>query len=262
MACAVVSVMALQLFVAVVPAPAAVLTSADFTFGFGATLAPPNLNAWTTTETAGGNSSTTQGNFTFSPTVSGLPFTSNGPVFTGGVLADGTFGDVSAALEAIANFGMTLNASYGGAAPGDAAIIPNYRLLVEVTNLSLWAADYPGTQVGQAELIETTSGHAQQSATTILNITSAVGSAASYKQLIWDPGDYEVPLAGLNDAVVRTFSVLTYSGFNDYRYADGFEIQGRVSLVYDVAPVPEPSAFILACLGLAGTAGYVRRKRK
>ena len=71
-------------------AQAATVTSADFSFGFGATGVDPDVIVWTNSENVGTNSATTQGNFTFAPAPSGPRWSNSGPIFNNTTLADGT----------------------------------------------------------------------------------------------------------------------------------------------------------------------------
>jgi hypothetical protein len=232
-----------------------VITSSSFTFRYGVEGSGPNY--WTATENSGTNSPTTQGSFTLSPAPSGGHWSNSGPTFVGGTLADGTETSGNQCGDS-AGFSLPITASYNGAAPGPGP----YALKVEITGLSIYGCTWSGAGNTTLALEETTASHAQASST-LSGLTvygypdNTCWFATTYKQLVWDPGDYEVSLAGLNSAVTRTFDIVDG---NTSRLLDGLEITGRVSLIYGA--VPEPGAVTLLATGLIGLLAYAWRKRR
>ncbi len=248
MATTMVSVVALLMAVPVTPA--AVITSAPFSLGYGAFA---NVGGhWNTIETAGANTATTLGDFSFTPAPFGPLLSAAGVGFAGRVLGAGTAVD---AAHISAPFFVLLTASYNGAAPGDAAAIPDYRLMIEITSLSIYGGVHPsntgGTDMAWDEL---TAGHLQTSPSISLLPVGLHTSLASYKHLVWDPADYDTSLALLNDSFTRTFDIIPLGSL---WFADGLEIEGRVHLLYNA--IPEPTSLTL--LGLGGLLA-LRRHRK
>ena len=216
-------------------ANAAALTSADFSFGFGAQHPSSASDVFNDVETAGVNTPATQGDFTFTPTVIGGRSGGFGCTFLNRVLADGVDGDVSAAVSRSGpvNFVVSIAGSYNGGPPAH-AVSADYNLALEITSISVWAAAWP-TYSTSAAWDETTPGHAATSPSMALIESNNAHLTSSYTQLVWDPDDYGVWLDSLNDSFTRTFAILPVVEGNDYRYLDGVEIEGRVHLIYDAA---------------------------
>lgn len=237
---------------------ATVITSADFSFGFGATALSPAT--WTATENAATNTPATIDNFSFAPLPVGGRFSGTGPKFVGRVLANGSTTDVVGYLK---DFSVPITASYNGPAPSDASATPDYKLLLEITKISLYGARSDATSGSTLAWSEVTSGHSATSPSIALTIAAgaAQGSKSMYKQLAWDPADYEVSLTGLNGTFTRTFGAdAPYAGTGDWRLVDGMEIEGRVHLSYNA--VPEPAAVVLLATSLIGLLAYAWRKKK
>lgn len=237
-----------------ISAQAATITSADFTFRFGSTI-KASANTWTQTENPS-NSLPNVGNFTFSPAPNGRAQSGVGPKFPNGVLTDGlpgpNDGDIVGSLSNPFGdpwaFTVPVSGSYNGAAPGDAAGTPNYRLKLEITNISIYAARGPNNPSIAWE--EQTSGHESTSSSVTINeVNSATRHiAANYTLVAWDPADYEIALGSLGDPFTRTFGFDFPSGTVDTTHiGDGITVQGRVSLVYDA--IPEPATLSLLSLG-------------
>lgn len=146
----------------------ATITSSSFSLGYGMTATG---GFWDTTETAGANTATTIGDFTFSPTVTGNVDTANGPIFPGRVLTHGapcqTCPDEGHRVSDSGSFGLSLLGSWNGPTPGDAAQIPNYQITVEITSLRIWAHAWPNPPAGIDGLWfhESTASHTADSST-------------------------------------------------------------------------------------------------
>jgi len=248
-----------------VSADAATITSSDFTFRFGSTIKAV-ANTWTQTENPG-NSTPTIGNFTFSPAPSSRAQSGTGPKFPNGVLTNGAptdDGDVDI-VGSLSNpfgdpwsFSVPVTGSYNGPAPVDAAPTPNYRLILEITNISIYAA--AGQAVNNSiAWQDQTPGHAETgSAVTLLTANSSNRNlAATYTLVPYDPTDYELSLGTLNSSVTRTFGFALPGGtFDNGQQGDGITVQGKVHLVYDA--IPEPAS--MGIIALAGAALLGRRR--
>jgi hypothetical protein len=251
----------LHLILAAGSLQATTITSADFSVGIGAT--GTGTAVWTTEENSANNSPAVQGDFTFLPSAtSSSEWQIIGPSFANRTL---TSGGNSCGFVADPGFGLPIVASYSGPAPADAdPLNPNYQLTVEITGLGIYIGDYgAGSTSGcVAQWSETTTGHTQTSPLTDLLFTGVNATNASiYTHVVWDPTDYSVTLAGLNDSVTRSFTIpVSGPQATDYRYADGIEVFGRVSLSYNA--VPEPSTSVLVCAGVIGMLAYAWRARR
>jgi hypothetical protein len=196
------------------------------------------------------------GDFGLSVAFSGRPGRSDdgvgsftGPVFTGRVLGNGNSAAISSWSRA---FNVTVNGSWTGTTPIDAAPIPNYQLSLNITSIRIYGnADLGDT--GDLFFTETTPGHGSSSASASLPITGPQDSAGQYGQLTWDPADFNV--AGTSSS--RTF-VLDFANDNPAhgRFIDGFEVFGNLVLTYDLIPEPATVTF----LGLGGLLLLRRRK--
>lgn len=242
----------------------ATLTSADFSMGYGADgIATTNFRTasstrpWSDNENLANNSPTTQGAFTFSPQPLGGRSGGFGATFPNRTLTDGVDGDISAAVSSsvVPHFNIPIEASYNGAAPVDVvADDPNYRLMIEITRISIWAAAWPGFRTSM-EWDEITAGHGATSPTVALIESNQSALASSYTQVAWDPADFGLPLGSVNATATRTFTITPDTVGSDFRYLDGLEIEGRVHLVYNA--IPEPASLMV--LGLGGLVLMRRR---
>ncbi len=249
-----------------VQAATSTITSADFSFAYGSTEKVVAGSTWTLNENPG--SVTTIGDFTFSPAPTGQVQSGTGPTFFGATLADGGGDDINRVGSLSDPFGsatggflLPISASYNGSAPIDAAPIPNYRLMLEITNLSIYAARAGNGGPTTLAWDEVTPSHAQTSTSINLNLASTVtllNSASTYTQLVWDPSDYDTALGSLNSSFTRTFDFLPGTG-NDLRIGDGIQISGRVHLIYDT---PEPGSYVLMVTGLTIGSVLMYRRRK
>jgi hypothetical protein len=109
---------------------------------------------------------------------------------------------------------------------------------------------------------ETTAGHQVDQEWTQVATNNNFGVASGFQKVAWNPEDYSVSLANVNDSATRTFGIRWATSGTDYRYGDGLEISGRVNLVYDAATVPEPASVVLLASGLVGLLAYAWRKRQ
>lgn len=223
-------------------ANAATIISDNFSIGYGWL-----NNSWNTTETASVNTGPGS-NFLLNLSFATNGFSNTGPSFTNRVLGTVTS---SGYVSISTTFSTTLTATYTGPAPLDAAALPNYRLQLNITGISLYVA--PSTiQAGQtANFRETTVGNTQAQSAQPVSATGNFTTLASYVNLVWDPNDFQS--AGQSQA--RTFSLETVSP--TALGADGFQVFGNIVLTYDA--VPEPATFGL--LGAAALVGICLRRR-
>ncbi len=234
----------------VVRAQAASITSAPFSFGYGYT---PSAS-WNTTETAGFNTPTSLGNFTFTPTVTGGGFDSTGPVFTGRVLGNGGGDYIATSIAYPGQAGVlaSIAAAYTGPLPLDAAPVPNYQIQLNISQVSIYGANYTGFGASTLAFTELTPGHTSNSPSIALPTFSPVNIASQMVKLVWDPADY----AENGFTFTRSFGLLA----EDESPVDGFEVFGTVTLLYDaLPPAPEPSSIVL--LGLGTVVLSLRRRR-
>ena len=201
------------------PMRAGIIVSEEFSLGYGFTNSP---QTWNTSETAGANTPTTIGDFTFTPVVSGGATSGTGPRFPNRVFTAGAAGYGSGSSS---SFSVSVAASYAGSLP------PNAQTRVLIDEISVWAAalGVDGSDPYNIAFRETTSGHTAQSApvTGLFPFESLGGSwwlqlgdVSHYKHLVWNPGDYWVPGSG----TTRSFDLVADNG----RVIDGFEIRGHV----------------------------------
>jgi hypothetical protein len=232
-------VLGLCVLAASLQATAATISSDSFTFALGKTSAD---FAWNGNENAATNSPATIGDFTYSPSATSDAFSGTGPTFGGMTLANGNPGNFSGYSN---DFVLNITGSYAGT-PGD-----NCKVNVEITNVSIYGVAYSGLSSGDFQFTETTPGHAASSPAVALNTVTAgdilaLGGAANYNLLAWNPDDFDVD----GTSFTRTF-VLGGSAFA----IDGLVVEGKVNLTYDA--VPEPATLGLLILG---GLGLLRRK--
>lgn len=249
------------LLAAILPASntiASQITSSDFSIGYGYS----SPGSWNTSETTGANIDIS-GPFSLDIVPHAYNYVGSGITFPGRVPTNGGAGMLSGAANngnVGGVFNVPISASYTGPAPVDAAPVPNYRLVIEITSISVYA----GANESSLSLAfnETTPGHAQVQGAGISLIDSgndfstAQGTVASYTKLSWDPADYENSIVGVNDPSQRVFS--TDAPSSHVVFLDGLEITGRVHLYYDA--VPEPGA--MAMLGTLAIGLLARRQRR
>ncbi len=236
---------------------AAEVASAPFSFGYGWSPTNPantDVRSWNTNETSASNTPSTIGDFSFAPAPFGGNFSATGISFPNRVLTNR--GNYSAIIDN--QFVVPVTASYTGVAPAGVSGTPNYKLRLEISKLSVWVGDHNSANTdGMATWIETTQGHESTSPVIAVTKSNDFNEARVYSQLVWDPSDYDVPLAGLNDGSTRTFRIPNTSSL---RYADGLEIEGRVVLVFDAVPEPATLSLLVMACAAAGTM-FLRRRR-
>lgn len=229
---------------------------------------------WNTSETSSVNASP-GANFTLSvPITMGFYnnatgfFSTNGPTFVNGTLGvsgvqDGISkaGDYNAGFKVgQGSFTATLNAAYTGPTPGDAAALPNYKIQINITNISIYAA---GAQA------QGTTGTLAWDETTALNPQSQTPQGvtvnpdpnwtylANYHNIGWTPTGFQ----STGVAQDRTFGLFTGAGDSGGtdKALDGFLVTGNIVVTYDT--VPEPTTVGLVLLGLT-LAGFPRLRRR
>jgi len=224
------------------PATAAIISSDSFSIALGVT----TTDVWDGSENADTNSPVTIGDFSYSPSATSMGFSGTGPVFTGKTLGDGSGGHYSG--DSI-DFALSITGSYTGI-PLDAAAVPNFKITVEITSVSIYGVGYSGLTSGDFQFFETTAGHSASSPSVAYNMVSGVsnlGVASNYSHLAWNPDDYEVD----GTSFTRTLAL----GNSEFAI-DGLIIEGKVNVSYDA--VPEPATMTLLALG---GAVLLRRKR-
>ena len=239
---------------------AAAITGRDFSIGLGFTEEESiHLNGpvtWNDRETYDSNAYNELSSFSFTPTVTGALFSGRGPGFRGRTLTDGTLelGNTDNKVGFLGGgFEVAIEASFDRSAPGNAdRDDPNYRLEVEITNISIYAGAFEGdiapawNATPTLQWTETTSGYERISgAPTELNlirdVTTDYQTAANYTRVEADPVDFIVPIDTPNETVTRTFSLSSNEmlmgqggmGPENWTIGDGFEVTGRVRLYYN-----------------------------
>lgn len=256
------SLLVALLATSVMRAETVAITSGEFSLAYGATAIGSGVNTWSLV-----TSSTPQASFEFAPAPVGAGFSGSGPTFDGVTIYDGSTTDVSGWLGVGSGFTVPITAKYVGPAPSNASpSMPNYQLALEITSLKVWASDAPaaGSQAsGWMAWAETTSGHSALQdwpGQTTVTVGTAWNLEKYYTPVVWNPDDYSVTLAGLNDSYTRTFGARYATGGIDYRLGDGLVVSGRVHLTYNA--VPEPGTLMLLATGLMGLIAYAWRKQK
>lgn len=230
----------LMCILAVVMCPVANATqivSSDFSIGIGYT----HFRGWDTFETDAVNTPSTQGEFTFSPSVSGIEGTGGGWLFPNRVptatAMNGGFGYDDPANP----WGMTLNASYNGVAQSGGT------LTVTITSMSIYGSDW-GTGAATMWFDETTAGNVSSSAAATIPVYTVHTDPSCCVKLIWNPGALQVD----GETATRSFGIDYANTAYNLLFVDGFEIFGNVTYEY----IPEPATMILLSLG-----GLFIRKR-
>ncbi len=229
-----------------------IISSQPFSIGYGAT-ATTGVS-FTTNETASANTPTTQGDFRFIPSISGVFFSSAGATFPNRVLGNG--GSSSGVNAESASFGLSITGTYTGAVPD--GYTPSIRL--NISNLLVRGIGYNVFGATTVRWTETTSGASQSSAPVslvlALGTAQQLATASDFRSISWDPTDF---YTDNSRSQTRTFTLpTTTAGGQNNAGLDGLEIFGTV----DVVLVPEPATTLLLGSGLVGLWLGRRRSRR
>ena len=218
-------------------------------YGFGGTGA--SGAQWVSNPSAT-TTSTTLGDFSFTPVFTNIKASDYGVTFVNGVPANGA-GQYSYAGFST-GWTVTVNAAWTGILPPEAAASPNVKISLIIDSISIYglvnSSQSPSTNFAFSEL--TAEHAASSSAVTVTALTSGQAPAGymnvgNYTQLVWNPADYVVDGASMS----RIFKV------SDNRVIDGFQISGRIQTTYET--IPEPGTYAL--MGCAAFAILGFRKR-
>jgi hypothetical protein len=233
------------------------LASSDFQIavGYTATNPPGPTGMWSTSEATSYNAPV-QGPFSVTAAPTSPHFWGGGPrLSANGTLVTGGPFDWSAwvGYDSTDRFTVPITAKYVGAAPTDRSQIPNYRLRIEITSISIQARSFVNGNQNSLSFAEVTPGHPQVSPSITLvpaggTFSTEVALGSSYQELQWDPSDYNVSLPAMDSAVTRQFDLTPYSdpsGVGDLRAIDGLKIQGRVKLLYDATPLSRADSILI-----------------
>jgi len=235
-------------------ANSAVITSSDFSFGFGANTTDPNT--WTLQAPS---SNTVIGDFTFAPAVTGTIHSASGPAFTNRVLTSTASGNTYSGRSS--TFGVAINASWSGSLndiqPG--LQLEDVRLTLVITEIRIYGLQYKNeTYDYKLAFEETTPGFLGASPQVALNKipdsgnANSIRPASAYTLLSWSPDD--AYFDGVTNGS-RTFILdLTGAPTDGIATIDGFEVFGYI----EVSAIPEPSVVGLLALGF----GVVIKRRR
>lgn len=204
------------------------IVSNEFSVGVGAGSVTPPI--WIVDET----SQVSPGeNFSLSVDLEGEAMSPTGPTFNnqrlGGVSGEGVVGKVD-------KFVATITGKYTGPAPADAANPPNYRIQVNIKDISIYAAAIGDASTTTASYTvnfnEVTSGQEQsQEPQTVELKPDSFSNPANYVPIVWTPKNAPSPVGALDQEQGRIFD-LTESEPSAL-VIDGFEIKGTIVLLYD-----------------------------
>lgn len=230
---------------ALVSGHAATITSDSFYIAQGfAPTGVPNVGAFDTSETSAVNVSP-GADFTLNASVIAQTLSTTGFTFVDAVL--GGYSGSSYSSFSSSAFSVTLDAAYVGATPLDAAAIPDYKLQLNITSISIYAASFSDQGVSSAlGWTETTAGNAQAQSQVSIETNPDPNwlYLSNYVNLAWAPDGFQS--AGADQT--RTFG-LAQSIPNNFAL-DGFVVTGNIVLTYTA--VPEP-----ATLGLLVTSALI-----
>ena len=227
-------------------AQATTISSTPFSFGYGFA----GAGSWGTTETSGANTPTVQGDFSFTPVVTGGAFSGAGPEFPGRVFTNGSGSNDR--VGSSTPFSLSIAGAYTGAVPSGVLAT---EITLTISELRIHGAAhsiYPGTDLTWNE---TTIGNEQIGPTATLTVISSGAQyedISNYELLSWDPTDQ--PISGLTDT--RTFNLLS----SNFRLIDGLEMFGTVEARF-IFPIPEPGTGLLLSLGMVFLARRNSRHR-
>lgn len=214
-------------------ATAGEIKSDEFSVAVGANVQGPAV--WSFQETEGANVGPGE-KFSLDVHLDGGAMSNTGPTFKektlGGVKSDGVSGIVSSFLA-------TVTGKYTGPAPADAENPPNYRLQVNISAISIYAAGI-GDEAGSIPVFnlnfnEVTYGHESSQDPQPIEIRPRrFTDANNFFQVSWTPKNYPTDPGALDQEQGRIFD-LTESE-KDALAIDGFEITGQIVLTYDSKP--------------------------
>ncbi len=227
---------------------AATIVSDNFSIAQGY-VAPGIFN---TSETSSVNVSP-GANFDLDVSVIGAALSTTGFTFINGVLGGTLGGNYSSYSSSV--FSVALDASYVGPTPLDAAAIPDYKLQLNITGISIWAAGF--SLQGQSSTLgwtETTVGNTQ--AQTQQSIETNPGpnwlTLANYVNLIWTPSGFQ----SAGEDQTRTFGLA--QSIPDNFALDGFLVTGNIVLTYTAVPEPGSTGLVLS----AAVIGFIMLHRR
>lgn len=231
-----------------------IISSENFSLGYGFSH-DGESSWWNTLETAGVNTPTTQGDFSFTPSVSGASYSSIGVDFPDRVLANRA-SSATGHTGTSASFGVSIAATWSGALPGDAELDPNYQIRLVITQISIYGAGITSQTTTDLAFVETTVGNTGTSPAIDVNLLqnsppTEFNTASNWVQLSWNPDDFWTD----GTTSTRTFAMTA----TENRGLDGFEVFGYVELSY--AAIPEPG-LVGVLFGVAAAGVLLARGRR
>jgi hypothetical protein len=192
-------------------------------------------------------------NFNLNVSVIGAALSPTGFTFINGVLGSSVADYASSYSSSV--FSVALNASYVGPTPLDAAVNPDYKLQLNITSISIYAASFSAQGVSSTlGWTETTVGNAQ--AQTQQSIVTNPGpnwlTRDNYVNLIWTPNGFQTE----GDAQGRTFGLA--QSIPDNFALDGFLVTGNIVLTYTAVPEPGTIGLLVSA---AAIGFFVVRRR-
>jgi hypothetical protein len=170
-------------------------------------------------------------NFELGVDLEGEALSPSGPTFRNGKLENiSGMGVVAKAKKFIA----TVVGKYIGPAPADAANPPNYRVQVNVSEISIHAAvaGDGSIPIYKLNFNEVTGGQEQSQKEQPLEFRAeSFSNLSNYTRLSWTPKSWPSTAGGIDQEQGRIFD-LTESE-PDSVAIDGFEIRGNIVLLYD-----------------------------
>ena len=232
------------------------ISSDPFSIGYGR-VSSTFGSEWNTSETDSANTSTIQGDFTFTPTLGQTSgsgnFSSGGPTFLNRELDSFNSGHSGTAHT----FTVDVDGSVSSGALPAGKSGPRTRL--EITSIQIWGVDsrfctacgpgrVPLDETGPIRWAEVTTGNTGtspfQEFPTCASVApdcdtfGVLGAATHFGQLVWDPPDPNMGAAGFV-ADTRTFNIeLGPAAKIDRIGVDGFEIFGIVHLDFSDSAAP------------------------
>jgi len=212
------------------------IKSSDFSIGMGG--CPKNIAEgtglfWNTRETEDTNSQPDE-NFILNVNLTGNQMSASGPSFTERVLGAVTSVDACGIAD---GFFAIITGQYTGPVPKDAATPPNYRIQVNIAEISINAVAVTN-ETGSSfsfNFSETTSTHEQsQDAVDIEAGPLHLSELGNYVQVSWAPKNFPSEPGKLDQKYGRVFT-LTESQVGVFAI-DGFVVSGNIILLYDSLP--------------------------